>query len=82
MTSIPLPQLSNRVVKHLRDGNVHIVWRELINEYAHYYMSKNSTISKKAEYRAIREKIVQQFPAIALMVLKNGSVYYSFTVST
>jgi len=63
--SVPLPTFSGRVQDNLRDGNVTSVWRELINESAHYYLSRCPNIAEKSEYRSVGERMWQAYPCIA-----------------
>ena len=62
--SLPLPSFSGRVQSSLQVGNATSVWRELINEAAHFYLAKFPQIGDKAEYRYIGESMWKVYPSI------------------
>jgi len=62
--AVPLPLFSGRVLTCLQAGNASNVWRELINESAHYYLAKLPSLGDKSDYRCIGERMWQTYPSI------------------
>jgi len=59
-----MPSFSERVQSCLQAGNASTIWRELVNEAAHFYIVKYPDIGDKSEYRSIGENMWKVYPSI------------------